>query len=131
MLTLPSSVRIFLYTQPTDMRCGFNKLSMFAQAMMGHDPYSGHLFGRKSEKLDPNQRLLFEDLYEEVREKLEKQKETRRGKKVKQRKNINHNGRKPLPEHLRREIIEIEPEASEKTCAVCHNEKQRIGIDHV
>lgn len=44
MLTLPPSVRIFLYTQPTDMRCGFNKLSMYAQVMMGQDPYSGHLF---------------------------------------------------------------------------------------
>ena len=44
MLTLPPSVRIFLYTQPTDMRCGFNKLSMFAHHMMGQDPFSGHLF---------------------------------------------------------------------------------------
>lgn len=44
MLTLPSSVRIFVYTQPADMRCGFNKLSMFASNIMGHDPLSGHLF---------------------------------------------------------------------------------------
>ena len=44
MLTLPSSVRIFIYTQPADMRCGFNKLSMFANNMMGQDPFSGHLF---------------------------------------------------------------------------------------
>ena len=44
MLTFPSSVRIFIYTQPADMRCGFNKLSMFANSIMGHDPFSGHLF---------------------------------------------------------------------------------------
>jgi transposase len=44
MLTLPSSVRIFIYTQPADMRCGFNKLSMFANNIMDHDPFSGHLF---------------------------------------------------------------------------------------
>jgi len=44
MLTLPSSVKIFLYTQPTDMRCGFNKLSMLAESFMRHDPFSGHLF---------------------------------------------------------------------------------------
>jgi len=44
MLTLPSSVRIFIYTQPADMRCGFNKLSMFANNIMGQDPLSGHLF---------------------------------------------------------------------------------------
>jgi transposase len=44
MLTLPSSVKIFIYTQPTDMRCGFNKLSMFAESVMCKDPFSGHLF---------------------------------------------------------------------------------------
>lgn len=44
MLTLPSSVRIFVYTQPADMRCGFNKLSLFASGFMGYDPLSGHLF---------------------------------------------------------------------------------------
>jgi len=44
MLTLPSSVKIFVYTQPADMRSGFNKLGMLASSFMGHDPMSGHLF---------------------------------------------------------------------------------------
>lgn len=44
MLTLPSSVKIFIYAQPCDMRCGFNKLSMFTENIMGKDPFSGHLF---------------------------------------------------------------------------------------
>ena len=44
MLTLPSSVKIFIYTQPTDMRCGFNKLSMLTESFMRHDLFSGHLF---------------------------------------------------------------------------------------
>ena len=44
MLTLPSAVKIFVYTQPTDMRCGFNKLSMLAESFMRADPFSGHLF---------------------------------------------------------------------------------------
>ena len=44
MLTLPCSVRIFIYTQPTDMRCGFNKLSMLTESFMLKDPFSGHLF---------------------------------------------------------------------------------------
>ena len=44
MLTLPSSVKIFIYTQPADMRCGFNKLSMLAENIMRQDPFSGHLF---------------------------------------------------------------------------------------
>jgi len=44
MLTLPSSVKIFVYTQPTDMRCGFHNLSMLAESFVGQDPFSGHLF---------------------------------------------------------------------------------------
>ena len=44
MLTLPSSVKIFIYTQPADMRCGFNKLSMLTENIMLMDPFSGHLF---------------------------------------------------------------------------------------
>jgi len=44
MLTLPSAVKIFVYSQPTDMRCGFNKLSMLAEQFMRADPFSGHLF---------------------------------------------------------------------------------------
>lgn len=44
MLTLPCSVKIFIYTQPTDMRCGFNKLAMLAENYMLKDPFSGHLF---------------------------------------------------------------------------------------
>ena len=44
MLTLPSSVKIFIYTQPADMRCGFNKLSMLTESFMLADPFSGHLF---------------------------------------------------------------------------------------
>jgi len=44
MLTLPSSVKIYLYTQPTDMRCGFGKLTMLVEQFMQHDPFDGHLF---------------------------------------------------------------------------------------
>ena len=44
MLTLPSSVKIFIYTQPADMRSGFNKLSMLTENFMLKDPFSGHLF---------------------------------------------------------------------------------------
>jgi transposase len=44
MLSLPSSVKIFIYSQPTDMRCGFNKLSMLTESFMQKDPFSGYLF---------------------------------------------------------------------------------------
>ena len=44
MLTLPSSVKIFVHTQPTDMRSGFDRLAMLAETVMQADPLSGHLF---------------------------------------------------------------------------------------
>jgi len=44
MLTLPSSVRIFIYSESVDMRCGFNRLSMLAESVMHKNPFSGHLF---------------------------------------------------------------------------------------
>ncbi|MCE5340155.1 MAG: IS66 family insertion sequence element accessory protein TnpB [Planctomycetaceae bacterium] len=44
MLTLPSSVKIFIYSQPADMRSGFNRLSMLTESFMLQDPFSGHLF---------------------------------------------------------------------------------------
>jgi transposase len=43
MLTLPSSVRIFLSPAPTDMRRGFDGLAALV-ATAGLDVYSGHLF---------------------------------------------------------------------------------------
>ena len=44
MLTLPPAVKIFIYTQPADMRSGFNKLIMLAESFMLKDAFSGHLF---------------------------------------------------------------------------------------
>jgi len=86
------------------------------------------LFGKKSEKLNPAQRLLFENLYNEVQAKIEEQKQTK-SENVQPVKNANHNGRRPLPAELKREVIEIEPAEEEKVCSVCNNEKQRIGFE--
>lgn len=44
MLTLPSTVRIYLCSQPTDMRKGFDSLAMLVREYFGCDPLSGHLF---------------------------------------------------------------------------------------
>ena len=43
-MMMPASVKVFVCTQPTDMRCSFNKLSMLAEHVMGQDPLTGHLF---------------------------------------------------------------------------------------
>ena len=86
------------------------------------------LFGKKSEKLDPTQRLLFENLYDQVKSEIDRQKPPR-AQSVKKRKRANHQGRNPLPKDLPREVIEIEPPEEEKTCPVCHKQKQRIGSE--
>lgn len=52
MIGLPSlsqldraaSMRIWLCTAPTDMRCGFDRLAEQAQTITRQDPQSGHLF---------------------------------------------------------------------------------------
>lgn len=84
------------------------------------------LFGKKSEKLDANQRMLFEQLYEETKAKVEDQRRPE-SKTPQSRSNTRHKGRNPLPEGLPREIIEIEPPEEEKMCSTCNNPKQRIG----
>lgn len=43
MLNLPASVRIYLATEPTDMRKGFYGLGALVSALH-HDVYCGHLF---------------------------------------------------------------------------------------
>jgi transposase len=84
------------------------------------------MFGKKSEKLNPKQLLMFQDLYDELKAKLED--ELPQSPKTKRpRPNANHKGRKPLPEDLPRDTVEIEPSEDEKVCPDCHQEKQRIG----
>lgn len=62
MITLPTltsldqnaSVRIWLATEPTDMRCGFDRLAERAGAVTGQSPLDGHLFlfrGRSGDRL--------------------------------------------------------------------------------
>lgn len=87
------------------------------------------LFGKKSEKLNPAQRMLFEDLYNQLQAKLEQQQSDDASESSESRckPNASHQGRRPLPPELDREIIAIEPTQEEKVCDVCHTEKYRIG----
>lgn len=43
MLTLPSSVRVFVAAEPVDLRKSFDGLSGVVQGVLGRDPASGHL----------------------------------------------------------------------------------------
>jgi len=44
MLSVPSTVSIFLCTQPTDLRKGFDGLSGIVRGAFGADPLDGSLF---------------------------------------------------------------------------------------
>lgn len=44
MLTLPSSVQIYVATEPVDCRRSFDGLSNAVRERLGHDPLSGHLY---------------------------------------------------------------------------------------
>jgi transposase len=49
-----SSARIWLASEPADMRCGFDRLAELAQSVTGQEPLSGHLFlfrGRSGDRL--------------------------------------------------------------------------------
>ena len=44
MLSLASTMRIFLAVEPTDMRKGFDGLFALVESVVEQDPFSGHLF---------------------------------------------------------------------------------------
>jgi transposase len=44
MISLPSSVHVFLHTPPTDLRKGFDALCGLVTTAFGQDPTCGHLF---------------------------------------------------------------------------------------
>ena len=52
MLSLPPSVRVFVCTQPVDMRLAFDRLAMLAEQVLQENPYSGHLFVYVNRRVD-------------------------------------------------------------------------------
>jgi transposase len=53
MLTLPSSTRVFVATQPADMRRSFDGLLAIVRDFLGHqDPFTGHLFVFRNKRGD-------------------------------------------------------------------------------
>lgn len=59
MIGLPQSVKIWLFTEATDMRKGFDGLSALVTAS-GNDVYSGHLYVFLSRRRDRAKILTFE-----------------------------------------------------------------------
>ena len=60
MLALPSTVRIYLCVDPTDMRKSFDGLSAAVREVVGADPLSGHLFVFLNRRRDRVKILLWE-----------------------------------------------------------------------
>ena len=52
MLSLASTLRIFLATAPTDMRKGFDGLSQLVRERIDQDPLSGHLYVFRNRRRD-------------------------------------------------------------------------------
>jgi len=53
MLTLPPSTRVFVATQPADMRRSFDGLLAIVRDFLGHqDPFAGHLFVFRNKRGD-------------------------------------------------------------------------------
>ena len=52
MLSLSRSTRVFLATQPTDMRKGFDGLFALVEKVIREDPFSGHLFVFRNQRRD-------------------------------------------------------------------------------
>ncbi len=52
MLSIPRSSRVFLATEPTDMRKGFDGLFALVEHVIREDPFSGHLFVFRNRRRD-------------------------------------------------------------------------------
>ena len=52
MITVPAGVRIYLACGATDMRKGFDSLSVMAQEVLKQDPFAGHLFAFRGRRGD-------------------------------------------------------------------------------
>jgi transposase len=52
VLSLTSALRIFLATEPADMRKGFDGLSLLVRERIAQDPLSGHLFVFRNKRRD-------------------------------------------------------------------------------
>jgi len=86
--------------------------------------YKRHLFGRRSEQLDPNQQMLFDLLGAAI----EQREAAAKGPVQKAAPKPSHrNGRVALPKHLPRERIEYHPLQEALHCPVCGGRKEPMG----
>jgi transposase len=89
------------------------------------------IFGRRSEKIDPNQLALFEDLTrqleEAVAQQASSQEATENDRKSEGNGKKKGHGRRPLPADLPRERIEVPPAEHDLTCPHCQQAKVKFS----
>ncbi|MBV9383094.1 MAG: IS66 family insertion sequence element accessory protein TnpB [Streptosporangiaceae bacterium] len=61
MLSLPTSVRIWLATQPTDLRKSFDSLAEVVRQQLQSDPLSGQLFVFRNKRADRIKLLYWDE----------------------------------------------------------------------
>lgn len=59
MFAFPATVRVYLATQPVDLRRGFDGLSALTREILQQDPLSGHLFVFRNRRSDRLKILFF------------------------------------------------------------------------
>jgi len=89
--------------------------------------FKEHIFGRKSEKLDPNQAWLFEALGQATGQTNVPDPAPANVPAKPKATVSNHKGRKALPANLPRQRIEHHPDPEDLTCGQCGQTKQKIG----
>lgn len=60
MLSLPPAVKVFLASEPADLRRSFDGLAALVKDAIGRDPFSGHLFVFRS-RLGDRVKILYWD----------------------------------------------------------------------
>jgi len=60
VLTLPPTVRVFVATEPVDLRKGFDGLGALVRGVLAADPTSGHLFVFRNRREDQMKVLFFD-----------------------------------------------------------------------
>lgn len=86
--------------------------------------YKRHLFGRRTEKLNPDQQMLFDLLEQKISAQTAEPPPAAPEPPAKP---SARNGRVPLPRHLPRERIEYHPPEQALHCPVCGQRKERMG----
>ena len=91
------------------------------------DWFKRHVFGRRSEKLNANQLILFEGATDADQQEDAFEESNRRSAGVAGKAKKRLNGRRPLPAHLPRERIEYHPPKEDLICSCCGKARQVMG----